>query len=242
MGISDEYVINGLKELKKVTERNLIRKYGVEEGTRRFESYRQKQAYTNTLEYNIKKYGEEEGRKRYANIISSLKQILPNFIKRYGEEEGEKKYFEYIRKSNLGFHSKIASEMFENIENDLHLNDVTMYYAPKPKEFGKYDKLHEKYHMYDFVIPELKLCIEFNGDRWHGNPSLYSECDKPSPRNKNITAKEMWAADKIKNDNIINEGFDLIIVWESDYINNKPETVRNLINTIKEKYELFRNV
>lgn len=290
LGITDEQTIHKMKEARKVTERNLIRKYGEEEGKRRFneyrekqaysnsqeyknmtdeefkaynlsravtlekcierhgqekgisifEGYKEKQAYSNTLEYNIEKYGLDEGTKRYNKIIESTKNTLPNFIKRYGEEEGLKKYDDYMQNSNRSFYSNIASELFSKIDKELNI-DCIIYYAPKTKEYGKYNFEIEKYNFYDFVIPELKFCIEFNGDCFHAKPEKYKPDDKPNPFIPNLTSKEIWEADEIKNSVLESFGFEVYIVWESEYINNKSDIIDEMVKIIRRKYELFRN-
>ena len=225
---------------RAVTLENQIKKHGITEGTRKFNEYREKQAYTNTLEYNIEKYGEDKGTKRYYEIIEATKNTLPNFIKRYGEENGFLKYEEYMQNSKTGFYSNIASEMFVKIEEELNIN-CNIYYAPKTKEYGKYNFELEKYNYYDFVIPDLKFCIEFNGDCFHANPEKYNENDKPNPYNLNLTSKEIWEADKIKNSLLESLGFEVHIVWELNYINNKNIIIQKMVKIIRSKSELFRN-
>lgn len=50
--------------------------------------------------------------------------------------------------------------------------------------------------IYDFANEEKKLLIEYNGDIWHMNPSIYSE-DNIQPRTGR-SAKEIWARDERK--------------------------------------------
>ena len=73
------------------------------------------------------------------------------------------------------FYSNISKELFERLDNYFHFS--TVYYSPKTKEFGKYCKESKRYYFYDFVLPDIKLCIEFNGDYFHANPKFFKECD-----------------------------------------------------------------
>lgn len=82
----------------------------------------------------------------------------------------------------------------------------------------------------DIYIPKLNLIIEFNGDYWHCNPKKY----KPDYYHqvKQKTAKELWEYDKKKIDLIKQKGYNLEVVWESDYKSDKT-----IINKIIKKYD-----
>jgi len=43
-------------------------------------------------------------------------------------------------------------------------------------------------YFYDYVIPDLFFCIEFNGDYWHMNPNKYKE-NYVNPTTKKITRR-----------------------------------------------------
>lgn len=219
---------------RAVTLENLIKKYGEEKGKEAWEKYKERQAYTNSKEYFIEKYGEELGTKKYFNVNYNKGHSLERYIKKYGEELGEQKFLKYI-KTHENFYSNLASNFFKRL--DEHFNFSNAYYAPKTKEFGKINKEHKKYFFYDFVIPEIKFCIEFNGDVFHANPKLFLENDRPNPFNKNLTSKDIWENDKIKEDTLKNCGFDVLKIWEMDY-NNNPEEIFNLtVKIIEKKYE-----
>ncbi len=94
-------------------------------------------------------------------------------------------------------------------------------------------------YFFDFVIPEIKLIVEYNGSRWHYNDNYdYSY----------LTEEKCWKAfpsvDKMKNaDNkkirfIKNKGYTLINVFDTDNFVNK---IKLIIETIKEKYETRNN-
>lgn len=79
-----------------VTITGLINKYGEDEGRRRWESYRKKQAASNSFEYKKEKYGWT--RKQYDDYNSSRAQTLEKMIVRYGEIVGAKKWLEYCER------------------------------------------------------------------------------------------------------------------------------------------------
>jgi G:T-mismatch repair DNA endonuclease (very short patch repair protein) len=82
----------------------------------------------------------------------------------------------------------------------------------------------------DIYIPKLNLIIEFNGDYWHCNPKKYNPDYYHQVKQK--TAKELWEYDKNKIDLIKEKGYNLEVVWESDYKSDKT-----IINKIIKKYD-----
>jgi len=219
---------------------NQIKKYGEIEGTERWNKYCERQAYTNTLPYFIEKYGIKEGKEKYFKVNKAKSHTLESYVDKWGIESGEEKFKEYREKCNSpAIYSLISQELFDNITKNININH-NIYYATKNKEFGKYNKELKKYYMYDFVIPELKICIEFNGNVFHANPKMFSENEYPNPFVKEITSKEIWEFDRIKNDFIKNLGFDVIIVWEDEYKNNKQEVIDNIVSYIEDKNDNYR--
>ncbi len=215
---------------RAVTLDNLIKKYGENKGEEKFKEYCQKQSFTNSLEYFQEKYGVS-GYDKWKEYNTRKSHSLDAYkMNASSDDEAFKKYKEYWENKSSNFYSKMASELFLNIDETLKLSHV--YYAPKTKEFGLYNKTLKRYTFYDFVIPDLKYCIEFNGDVFHGNPKLFEANDHSNPYNQNITCKDMWEYDKIKNDEIINQGFKLKIVWESEYQQNPQAIFDEIIKDI----------
>lgn len=81
----------------------------------------------------------------------------------------------------------------------------------------------------DVYVPSLNLIIEYFGDYWHCNPKKYKE--DYFNHKKSMTAKQIWDYDNKKIDLIRSYGYNLVVVWESDFKNNTK-----LINKILEKY------
>jgi hypothetical protein len=82
----------------------------------------------------------------------------------------------------------------------------------------------------DIYIPSLNLIIEYFGDYWHCNPNKYNE--DYFNQKKNMSAKEIWNYDKMKIDLIINYGYNLEVIWETELKSNN-----NKIITILKKYD-----
>jgi hypothetical protein len=231
---------NKYNKNRSVTLSNMIKRYGEEEGNKKWNEYCKKQAYAGcNLNYFIEKYGEEEGNKKWEIINESKKHNLENMIKRYGEKEGKKQYKKYIM-NNLTGYSKISQELFWNLYNQINNDDNTkIYFQELNNEFGKYDKDLKSYKKYDFVYIKgnIKFCIEYNGDHYHGNPNLYKPNDFLKGRGqKKIKAIDKWKEDDKKIKLLKKSGFDVIIIWDSDFTQNKEKTIEKIKGFINEKY------
>lgn len=215
---------------RAVTLENMIKKYGKEERPKIFEEYRQKQIYTKSKQRYIDEYGEEEGLRIVDEINKKKTHTLENFQRKYGKEEGWNRYKEYHENKHCSY-SKVASKLFEELEKSLERKDLTYIYKPKNHELHLSDK--GKSYYFDFCIPELKFIIEFNGDLFHGNPRLFNESDRPNPYDETLTAKDMWERDKQKVDFAKKNGYNVFVVWESEYRKDKDR----ILETIKELVE-----
>ena len=67
----------------------------------------------------------------------------------------------------------------------------------------------------DIYIKKHNLIIEFNGDYWHCNPKKYLP-DYIHPHKKK-TAKDIWEEDEKRIDKIKKFGYNLEVIWESDF-------------------------
>jgi G:T-mismatch repair DNA endonuclease (very short patch repair protein) len=77
----------------------------------------------------------------------------------------------------------------------------------------------------DIFVEKLNLIIEYNGDYWHCNPKKYNQ-DYIHPHKKKY-AKEIWDEDKVRIDNLKKLGYNLEVIWESDF--DCSVTIQNLI-------------
>lgn len=85
-----------LKAKYGITEDRLKEKYGEEEGKRRWDSYREKQAISNSFEYKKEKYGWTK--EQFDEFNSSRSQTLEKMILRYGEQEGAINWLNYCER------------------------------------------------------------------------------------------------------------------------------------------------
>lgn len=240
-----------------VTEYKMIQKYGKNLGLKRWESYKIKQANSNSFEYKkkkygwdikefnkfnksravtlknmITKYGEEEGLYRFEKYRErqSYTTSLEYFIEEYGEFVGRKKYAKWQKAKCCGY-SKISQVLFSDLETIYPT--LTFFYATSTGEKSVVIKKSKNY-MLDCYIEELNIAIEFNGDQFHANPKIYGAEDTPHPYYPTMTAKSIWEADHIRNTNLLNRGIEVIEVWEADYKKNPKHTLYSVMSKIDE--------
>jgi hypothetical protein len=79
----------------------------------------------------------------------------------------------------------------------------------------------------EFIIPGTRLRVdgycketntvyEFHGDVWHGNPNIFEPNEMCHPY-VDVTAGELFAKTIDRENQIISSGYNLVVMWESDY-------------------------
>lgn len=228
-----------------MTKQHMIDKYGEEKGLEIWNNYCQKQAETNTLEYKQKKYGmtEEEFKEYNKKRACTLK----NFVDRWGQEEGSKRWDQYCKRQsetkkieyilethgqeelnrildarNRGFenssvkpYSEESQEFFRNLDRIVNRKYSSQYYT---KGGEKVVEVENRRYFLDYYIPELNICVEFNGSIYHGDPYLYKDDDRCLPLDNNVTAKDLRDRDSQRYELLKkNLGIKTYVVWESEY-------------------------
>ena len=208
-GMSQEE-FDSYNKSRAVTLDNLIRRHGQEKGTEIWNNYCTRQAETKSWEYMVQTYGESK-----AKAINKVKSnTLQAYINRYGQEKGLEIYMSKVE-SFRQYYSKSSQDFFNQLDKYLS-KKYTTYYATKNKEYGV--NLNTKYIFLDYYILELKICIEFNGTHFHGDPRIFKKDDTPNPFNLKLTAGQIWKEDKERYEKLKElRGIDTVIVWEEDY-------------------------
>jgi|ERR1035437_90571 hypothetical protein len=99
---------------------------------------------------------------------------------------------------------------------------LDLYKIPKCyRNYSLYlnDNIGKGYLYVDGYNPEEKTVYEFYGDYWHGNPKKYNK-DKTNPNSKK-TFGELYEMTIARENRIKQCGYNLITIWEKDFINNK---------------------
>jgi hypothetical protein len=250
-------------DVKKFTQKtsmtleNIIKKYGEDEGNKRWKKYCDLQSESNKFEYKKEKHGWDQ--EDFDKFNKSRSVTLKNMIKKYGQEEGENIFDEYVKKQRVngktiewfieklgekegkikykeiaiekakgggvkGCYSKVSQEFL--LKLDSHFKNLySTHFASKEGEKVFFIDEIKKCYSLDYFIEELKISVEFHGDYFHANPKKYGpdyEFRGLIKNNKSITAKELWEKD-LKKYSILEKyyGIKTIVVWESDYYKNK---------------------
>jgi len=171
---------------------------------------RKERQRTFTLEKCVAKYGKEIGFElwRERNIKWSAKV----------EEKYKNGEFTKFCKHN---YSNTELEFIKDLLSKYTPNENYYCALPGNKQFFRYFKDKRITLAYDLVIG--KKIIEFNGDYWHCNPNTYA----PDYFHKfmNCTAQEKWKFDEDKINLIKSYGYEVLVIWESEYNENKELTI-----------------
>lgn len=216
---------------RAVTKENLIKRYGIDEGIKKWNAYVERQSYAGCkLEYFIEKYGEIEGKKQYDVLNKKKVQSYENYIRKYGDIEGKEKWESYLKNSR-NLYSVSSQNMFDLLYDNLKLKYFTILYARL--NYEKYLYNLTKSYKYDFCVEDKKIIIEFNGDFYHANPNMYIHDDILNLRYKKIKAQDIWDYDKTKIKFAEDAGYKVVVVWESDFKQNKEKIINDLLEIIK---------
>lgn len=208
---------------RSATFENFVKRYGEKEALNQWNQYCERQRYTNSLEYFIEKYGND-GLKKWNEYCAergksmSLEFIMEKYeVDFSGAEEILSDRYKTNFSSNLEKH--FVDKLIEKI------GDIK--YTYKTKQFCIWSYELGAPLFYDITCSKRNKIIEFNGDYWHANPAI-TESNTVIKQN-GLTAQDIWNRDKIKHNTAINRGFDVLVVWESEFKNDKQKTIDNTI-------------
>lgn len=265
-GVSDEDFKPVCDARQSVTKEKMIKKYGISEGTQRWNSYCKKQADSNKFEYKHEKHGMTL--EEYNEYNKSRAVTLDNMIKRYGVNEGLIHWNQYVERERYTctlpyyiekYGEEIGKEKYDILINKR--NPANRLFGPSAISLEMFNKLIKKfknniiyyddnefkvktlkYNLYyvDYYDETLNIVIEFYGNYFHLNPEKYSpDFIQYKNHEKCVKAKDKWKHDKERIDDIQQTlNCKVIIVWESTYRNDKKGTINSLIQMINNKEQL----
>ena len=117
--------------------------------------------------------------------------------------------------------SKSASDIITIICKELGIK--------KPKK-EKYINTGTIAYSYDFCLKDKRKIIEFNGSYWHCDPNFYEENYYNS--SIGMTAKEKWEFDKQKIETAKSYGYDVLVIWESEWQDSLVKAATKALNFI----------
>lgn len=138
------------------------------------------------------------------------------------EEERERIRLLKITSYKSESYSTVSFKMFEKVQHTI--SDIV---------FGPYEKTIRL--SFGFVKPDCirdNKVIEFFGDYWHGNPIKYKSDDVVA---RGSFASSLWQKDKLRVEGYNEKGYEVLIVWESEYKDNPDETVLRCIEFLNSK-------
>jgi hypothetical protein len=114
---------------------------------------------------------------------------------------------------------KLCSLFITHLKKNLPKKD----YKYGEEEFFITD--NQKLYSYDFTDIENKKIIEFNGDFFHANINQYSINEIISFKRKPHLVSDLWIKDYNKCRIAIENGYNILIVWESEYKENSSKVI-----------------
>lgn len=218
-------------------------KHGTELGFKIWRSRIDKRKESLSLNGYIKKYGEEMGSKKWKLYCkSNNKTSYKSFVNRYGSQVGKMKYEQMKEKiskylNNSPFYSKISQELFSILLSNIEEKDRddVKYALHNGEQYFFINENFCKGMSVDFKVGNV--IIEFYGDFWHANPKKYKRYSLLNYPRESKIAGDVWLNDKKKIEWLINKGYHVMVVWESDFIENKEQVINRCIEFIKKYYE-----
>jgi len=213
--ISHSEQVRGKEKHKEISSRSgnnrlsYIKKYGEEDGIKRWEERQKK--------WLLKMQSKTDEEKKIIN--EKKKTTLNNFIARYGETEGKHRYRKMLERRMDTFNSMYPSMSCKGCLDEIErrLNIV----------------IDRECFVDRFVVDGLykNNVIEFYGDYFHCNPILYEE-NFYNPYIKKM-ATDKWKDDNERIDIIRKCGYNVYIIWESDWNSDKNRIIEELKNVIR---------
>jgi len=197
---------------------------------------------TNIQYYINRGYDEETSKEMLSERQRTF--TLEKCIEKYGEVIGYKKWVDRQEKWQKNLlengnmkcgYSKISQELFyELLKSYEYENMKDVFFATKNKEYFISVK-GVGFFAYDFVDKSKMKIIEYNGDQYHANPNIYKSDDYPHPfyREYGPTALEIWRKDKLKLKTANENGFEVLVIWDSEYRVDKNKTIEKCLNFLQ---------
>lgn len=215
--LQDKNIIEKMKQ-------NLVNKYGVD-NVSKIESVQDKKIQTCMKNYGVKNIFED---KEYIKECVKDKYGVDNVSKLGWIRKKKQETMHNNGTENTTF-SNISVVMFNLISDNMPQYCNDFYYATHNGE--KSIIVNDNYYCFDFVYN--KCIIEFYGDYWHGNPKKYLSTDL-APCSKTKTYQDIWNYDNKRLEDIQSQGYQVHIVWESDFQNNPQKVINECCEFIKQ--------
>jgi len=138
----------------------------------------------------------------------------------------------WLNSSKRGRASKESLLLFDQLIEYCDTQGIDWYCGTRGKsEWWIKDDLG-KVKFFDFVLLDLKIIVEYNGETWHPNPYILSEDDWQSWTipGGTVSADEQYRRDYEKTKLAVDHGFEVITVWSSDDISRAADDIKQVIH------------
>lgn len=203
--------------------------------------------------YNdLKRFGIEiRNLKTANNTLKKHQRSIATCLKRYGSinplgrnTEPRRLMHEKLLKERGVSNVFQLSEVKEKIRDTLvtRPESITSRFSSQHREVIEFLKEHGFKPKIEFRIPfpprgyrsyDVKVgnkLIEVQGDYWHANPKKYQSNDVITWSMGKMTAQQVWNRDEFKRQLAISFGYDLFVVWESDWKQCRTTVEQGMMN------------
>lgn len=185
------------------------------------------------INYWIKRgYTKDEANAKISELQRTF--TLEKCIEKYGIVDGTQIWNDRQKRwvASLTYHfinvgdNRTPKSNFE-VQSVKAICEILQIDVPKTQKFIS-DKQGNHYS-FDFNVGNR--LIEFNGDYWHMNPKIY----KPNSINKRkgMSAVEIWEYDKQKTQCAVDNGYDVLTIWESEYNENPADCISRCVQFLR---------
>ena len=200
-------------------------------------SNKTKKHLSNTSSESTKKlWQDDEYRKKVIKNATGLKRS-DNFKKE--QSLRIKKWYEENPNQRV-IRSKHMKQSWEDGKIEPNINSINESKQEKELRTLLIEKLNNRKiqkktikidgkYFYPDILIDNKIIVEFYGNFWHANPLKYKENDII---HHGEIAKEIWSKDKKRINILQKNGYNVFIIWQSDYEANKEKCIRNLIKKV----------
>lgn len=140
---------------------------------------------------------------------------------------------ELLSKRQRTFLKRLGKDRHAISTSERQLFSELIKYFPDLKQQIEISASKRKHYFFDMGLGN-KL-IEYNGDYWHANPIKYKENDiLQYPGGKRLSAKDVWKINECKINCAQNKGYNILVIWETDFIKNKNVVIEKCRSFLSE--------
>lgn len=183
--------------------------------------------------------GKDKSKEHKENLSKAL-EGRKNDPKKYAHEKSEetkKKISEALSGRSLTKkHKQNISEAMEDIapfQGSVSKLERNILSEVEDMTVGEVEHWRKVSGYYPDIVYR-NLVIEVFGDYWHANPEKYNPKDKILSKGEKKKASDIWEKDKQRISNIKSEGYEVFVIWESEWKQNKKKVLDNISDRVKE--------